>query len=49
MLPEDSAEDFGGGEEDFEEEGDIGSEGEGVEEEDFEDEDFEEEDEEDEE
>ena len=45
LLPEDSAEDFGGGEEDFEEEEDIGSEGEGVEEEDFEDEDFEEEEE----
>jgi len=45
LLPEDSAEDFGGGEEDFEEEGDIGSEGEGVEEEDFEEEDFEEEEE----
>lgn len=45
LLPEDSAEDFGGEEEDFEEEEDIGSEGEGVEEEDFEDEDFEEEEE----
>lgn len=45
LLPEDSAEDFGGEEEDFEEEEDIGSEGEGVEDEDFEDEDFEEEEE----
>lgn len=44
LLPEDSAEDFGGEDEDFEEEGDIGSEGEGVEEEDFEEEDFEDED-----